>query len=281
MAAEEDVLLREVDEDLSRDQTFEQLRKWRVPLIAGAVAIVGGVSGYQVYESQKTDAANEAAREYADLSFAADEPPSAAELRAFSEDNGGGYGALAALRAAPELGAAGDLEAAAELYAQIYNDESLSLAMRDYARVSAAYLLLDRRPEDASGIASLVETNAFRPYAEEVISGAALATGAYRAARAGFEVLAENESLPEGLRARASAYAGIADAADNGASIAKPATAPDTRSFIERFGAELEAAGAPVNQALPDDLLNLPDVNVPDPEEGEGGTAPDPEEPPQ
>ncbi|MEM9840306.1 MAG: tetratricopeptide repeat protein [Pseudomonadota bacterium] len=272
MAAEEDVLLREVDEDLSRDQTFETLRKWRVPLIGGAVAIIGGVSGYQVFENQKTSAANEAAAAYAELSFAAETPPSADDLRTFSEETEGGYGALAALRAASELGAIGDYESAAELYAQIYNDESLSLAMRDYARVTAAYLLLDRKPDEAAAIAQLVETNAFRPYADEISSGAALKSGAYRAARAGFDTLAEDESLPEGLRARASAYAGVADAAANGASIEKPVTESDTRSFIDQFTSQLEQAGAPVNSITPD-LLNLPDLSVPT--EGE-----EPAEPP-
>ncbi|MEM1381803.1 MAG: tetratricopeptide repeat protein [Pseudomonadota bacterium] len=290
MAAEEDVLLREVDEDLQRDQTLQRFREWRVPLAIGAIAIVGGVSGYQFWQGQKASAMDAAAEAYAAISFEAQTPPSADTLRTFAAENEGGYGALSALRAAGELGRAGDLEGAGELYARIYDDSTLSPAMRDFARINAAYLLVSNRPAEAASIVSLIETNAFRPHSEEVISATALAEGSYRAARAGFQALAEAPGTPEGMRARATSYAAIADAALNGASIAKPQAPVDTRSFIDRLGSELGAAGLPVGapgvEDIMPDLSNLGAAAAPAEEpapEGEEPSAPEPsnEEPPQ
>lgn len=293
MASEEDVLLREVDEDLQREQTFDRLRKYRVPLIAGAVAAVSGVSAYQFLDSRQAQASARAAEAYAEVSFAADSPVGAERLQDFADDYGSGYGTLAAFRAAAELGAEGDLESAAELYGEIYSDTKLSAAMRDFARLRAAYLLLDRRPDEASSIASLIETDAFRPHAEEVISGAALASGSYRAARAGFEALAQAETTPQGMRARAQTFAAVADAALAGASVEAPAGAESPQSFIERFGSELEAAGAPVG-ADPGDLLTpflegeaaaagaAPQgADEADPTDGSADAEPDSQEPPQ
>ena len=247
MASEEDVLLREVDEDLQQDQLFSALQKYRALLIGAAVTVVSGVTAYQVIDNNRDNARTEAAEAYADVSFAAVVDPTPQELIAFAEAQPNGYGVLASLRAAAELGALGDLEGARDLYKGVIADETASPAMRDLARIRAAHLLLDREPDEASSLVALVETTAFRPHSEEVISAAALLTNQFKAARAGFNALAQSPDTPAGMKARAEALATIADAADYGAAIAKPVSQADTRSFIERFGADLEAAGAPVS----------------------------------
>ncbi|GGY44667.1 tetratricopeptide repeat protein [Parvularcula lutaonensis] len=258
MASEEDVLLREVDEDLSRDQTFERLRQFQIPLIAGAVAIIGGVAGWQFYESRKEETARLAAEAYVPLSFGAETEPDLASLRTFAEEADSGFAKLAAMRAAQQLGLQGDIEAARDLYASVYEDASVSAPMRDVARIRAAYALFNNRPEEAAEIASQVETEAFRAHAEEITSAAALVRGDYLAARAGFEALAASETAPPGLRARAETYAALADAAANGAAIQPAAPVPDATSFIERFGAELDAAGVGSGTSL--GLPQLPDI---------------------
>jgi len=259
VASEEDVLLREVDEDLQQDQLFSALQKYRALLIGAAVTVVSGVTAYQVIDNNRNNARAEAAEAYADVSFAAEVEPTPQDLIAFAESQPNGYGVLASLRAAAELGAVGDIEGARDLYKEVIEDETASPAMRDMARIRAAHLLLDRQPDEASALVALVETNAFRPHSEEVISAAAMLTDQFKAARAGFDALAENPDTPPGMKARAEAFAIVADAADNGASIAKPVSQADTRSFIERFGAELEAAGAPVSNTA-DPLQGLQDL---------------------
>ncbi len=243
MASEEDVLIREVDEDLSRDQTFDRLRKYRVPLIVGAAAIISGVAGYQILDQRSEARATEAAERYADLSVRSEGAADPEALIAFAEGDESGYGLLAAMRAAAALGSQGDLEGARDLYAQVYQDTGASVPMRDFARLRAAYLLFDNRPAEAAAIATNVESEAFRPYAEEIASAAALMEGSFEAARAGFASLVANENTPRGLLARARAFEAVADGAANGAVIDAQPGGTDAASFIERFGAELGEAG--------------------------------------
>lgn len=279
MASEEDVLLREVDEDLSRDQTFERLRQFQIPLIVGAVAIIGGVAGWQFLDTRQAETSRLAAEAYVPLSFGAEGQVDVASLQTFAEEADGGFATLAAMRAAQQLGLQGDVEGARDLYAAVFNDGDVSIAMRDAARIRAAYVLFSSRPEEAASIAAQVESDAFRPHAEEIASGAALVRGDYPAARAGFEAIAASDDAPAGLRARAEAYASVADAAANGAAIAAPAAGPDPASFIERFGAELEASGISSGSGLT--LPALPDLEAAGEQAGDGETAagPDAEQP--
>ncbi len=258
MASEEDVLLREVDEDLSRDQAFENLEKWRVPLIGGAAAIIAGVTGWQFFDGRQTAAANAAAEAYAPLSFAAEGQVTSDQLSSFAADNESGFATLAALRAAAALGVEGDLETARDLYAAIYEDSSASTSLRDYARIRAAYLLFDKRTEEAATLAAQVETTAFRPFAEEIASSAVFLAGDYAAAKAGFDVLASSSTAPASIKTRAQAFALVADAALNGAVVAPPAD-ETAGSFIERLGAELNASGIPTGAA---ELPPLPNLDI-------------------
>jgi hypothetical protein len=276
MASEEDVLLREVDEDLSRDQTFDRLRRWRVPLAVGAVAILGGVIGYQTMQNRAEAQRTEAAESYAELSFMAEGEVGADALLTYAEETEGGYGVLAKMRAADQLGASGDLEGARDLYAEVYTDGDLSVPLRDFARLKAAYLVFDRRPKTAAEIAAGVESEAFRAHADEIASGAALHGGDYVGARAGFEALARSENASQAVRSRAATYAAVADAAANGAALSAPET---PTSFIDRLGSDLEAAGLPTGSSSSGpSLQNLQDLLTPaappssgEEEDGEAG----------
>lgn len=259
MADEEDVLLREVDEDLSRDKTFERLEQLRIPLIGGAIAIVAGVTGWQVMDGRQEQAASAAASAYAPLSFAAEGDVTPADLSAYAAEFDGGYATLASLRAAAALGVQGDLEGARDLYQAIYDDPASSVSLRDYARIRTAYLLFDRRTDEAADLASLVETTAFRPFAEEIVATAALTNGQYAAALAGFKSLANSPTAPQTISARASAYALVADAALNGAEIAPSVPDESPTSFIERLGSELGAAGIPTGAS---ELPPLPNLDI-------------------
>lgn len=281
MASEEDVLLREVDEDLSRDKALDSFRKYRVPAAVGAIGIIGAVTAYQIMEGNRSSAADAAAEAYAPLSFASEGAVPTPELVTFSDEAGGGYATLASLRAATALAGEGDLEGAAERFERVYNNDDTSPAMRDLARIRAAYVLFDARRDEAVTIASLVETDAFRPFAEEISSLAALDSGAHAAARAGFRALANSDTAPQAVKARADAFAALADAGANGASIEPMEAAESPESFIERFGAQLEAAGVPVGEspevpALPDlDALTSGDEESPaDDDQQDGGEVP-------
>jgi hypothetical protein len=272
VASEEDVLLREVDEELSHDQFMATMRRYRVPLAIGAVAIIAVVAGIQIFESQREARAAEAAREYAELSFAAESEPAPTLLSGFAAKNDTGYADLAALRAASARAASGDYESAAELFASVYESEHASPALRDLARMRAAYAIFDWRPERAASLVSGVETEAFRPFASEISAAAALEAGSYMAARAGFQALADNEAAPQSLRTRARALAAVADAGEAGAPIFPARGDAEAVNFIEQFGAELEAAGVPLGgDDVPEPAPENASEAMSDPGAGEEG----------
>ena len=69
MANEDSVILKEVDQALEEDQTLDFFRKNGTALIAGAIAIVAGVGGWQFWNHMKTEAAQVQALEYRNACF--------------------------------------------------------------------------------------------------------------------------------------------------------------------------------------------------------------------
>ncbi|MEO1658630.1 MAG: tetratricopeptide repeat protein [Pseudomonadota bacterium] len=261
MASEEDVLLREVDEDLSRDQVFDRIRRYRIPAAVGAGAIILGVAGYQVVDGQRNAAAADAAAQYAQLSFAAPSDPSAEALTSFADGTDTGYAVLAQMRAASSLAQSGDLEGAAELYAAIYDDESVSGSMRDFARIRAAYTIFDTSPQRAGEIAGAIESEAFRGHADEIAAASALLDGNYAGAKARFDAIAASPTAADFLKTRARSFASLADAGANGASLeVQRSNQSEVVDFIRGFGAELEQGGIPIGVDPSVDVLPEPPI---------------------
>ncbi|MEM7739739.1 MAG: hypothetical protein AAF225_02935 [Pseudomonadota bacterium] len=262
MASEEDVLLREVDEDLSRDQTLNRIRRYRVPAAIGAGAIVLVVAVYQFVDGQKNASTADAALRYAALSFAASEEPTAQDLTDFAASTDTGYGVLARMRAAAALGQSGDAEGAAALYAEVYQDTSLSLAMQDFARIRAAYALFDIDSAQASAIVAEVQSEAFQGHAAEIAAAASLLSGNYAGAKARFDAIAASPDAEEFFRSRARSFSSLADAGANGASLeVQQSGQADVVDFIRNFGAELEGAGIPLGVDPGTDVLEEPPVD--------------------
>ncbi|MEM9234005.1 MAG: hypothetical protein AAGA69_07165, partial [Pseudomonadota bacterium] len=102
MAAEEDILLREIDEELKQDQTVEFFKK-NGPWLGGLAAIIiAGVAGMQIQRGVADRAAVENAAIFtaAVSASAEDQTIAAAEMLDAAEQSGGGYAGLARLRAA-------------------------------------------------------------------------------------------------------------------------------------------------------------------------------------
>ncbi|MEM0927901.1 MAG: tetratricopeptide repeat protein [Pseudomonadota bacterium] len=261
MASEEDVLLREVDEDLSRDQAFDRIRRYRVPAAIGAGAIILGVAGYQIVDGQRDAAAADAAAQYAELSFAATTEPTADALTGFAGGTETGYAVLALMRAASSLAQGGDLQGAAELYAQVYADESVAGSMRDFARIRAAYTLFDSDPSSASAIAGEIASEAFRGHADEIAAAAALLDGNYVGAKARFDAIAASPTADDFLRTRARSFSSLADAGANGASLeTQRSNQSEVVDFIRGFGAELQESGIPLGVDPGVDVLPEPPI---------------------
>ncbi len=225
----DDTTLREVDQELAEERQRELASRF-VPLFVGAsVLIIALVAGYQIYKGQKERKAEMAAVAYQSALTSLEENPAlgGGALRDIQQEGPAGYAALAGLNEAARLAEAGDIIAAHKAYRDIIDREDISPALRDLARVRAAYLSLDLGGRDAvlADLGPLVDADtALGLYAKEVVAIAALDTQDYEQALVLFEELASDIATPGPLVERSREFAALARAGKGGANIEGQAT---------------------------------------------------------
>ncbi len=221
MANEDSVLLKEVDQALEEDRTWDFFRKHGTALIVGAVAIVGGVAGWQIWGHLKTEAAEEQSLEYSaalDL-LGEDADAGRAALDAVAAEKGG-YGALAALRRASSYAAGGERLKALEIYRGVAAGDAPK-RIRELASIRAGYLALaDGRDAVMGDVSDLAESGGpFSYYAREILGVASLNAKDYESAAAAFNALSLDLETPAGIRDRAEEFAALAESGRAGVNI--------------------------------------------------------------
>ena len=245
MTTSEDVLLREVDEEVAQDRQLAAFRKYG-PYIAGlAVLLLAIVALLQVRAARAATAQEEASTAY---EFALGEDATAGALFDFAGTvPADGYRALALMRGAGTAAREGDRTTAIGAYARVYDDETLPTPLRDLARVRAGYLALDDGGTAADTVVTGVTSEAFQPYAREVMGLSALARGDYASAVATFEAGA-GKTGP--AASRASNFLALARSGAAGVPLEAPQSDDD---FLSDFG-----------QALREGTLDLPGAETAD-----------------
>ena len=233
MTSQEDVFIREVDEDLTQDKQIAFLRRYG-PLLGGAaLLLLVVVGGAEVLEGRQEAARAEASEAYAETLQRGAEPGA---LLSFADTAGGGYAALARMRAAGLFARAGETGEALTAYALVYGDDDLPAALRDLARVRAGYIALEEGGAAADGIVVGVGSEALLPFAREVSGLAAMARADYRTAAATFRAIEGTETAPADLRGRAGGLAALAEAGESGTPL-EATSDPD--DFLAEFGRTL------------------------------------------
>ncbi|MBB4659036.1 hypothetical protein [Parvularcula dongshanensis] len=238
MTTDDDVFLREVDEDLQQDRQLAALRRYG-PYLAGlAILVLIGIGVHQVLEGRRHETRAEAASAYT-AALEAGEPDALREVAARAPD---GYAALARMAAAGALARSGDRQAALGAYAEVYDDELASPPLADLARVRAGYLALEDGGTAADTLVANVTTERLLPFAREVTALSAMARGDFASAETSLEALAAAPETPAGLRNRANLLAALADAGAQGVPL--EAQGSQSEDFIETFGRQLRESGA-------------------------------------
>lgn len=200
-------ILREIDEELRRENLLKLWTKYGRYVIAGVVvvlAIAGGVVLWRNHVSEQHKA--ESTRYYGALGLASEnKTKEAAELFTSIAQGGGGYGRLAEFERAELLAKGGDQKAAEAIYQKIassdpdpeFRDLAILLSiMHQPVETDAKATIARLEPLTASG-------RPWRTTALELTAAAQLRAGDKAAALAVYKKLADDLAAPEGLRARA------------------------------------------------------------------------------
>jgi hypothetical protein len=214
-AAQEDVLLREVDEAVRQDQYADVAQKYGKPIVAAVVLVLAAFGGYLFWEGRR-DAAREADSEKFVAALDGVERGNlatgdAALAPVIAEGGPGARAAARLLKAGIAMEQGKPTEAAA-LYDKVAADDSAPEAMRDVATIRAVAARYDTlKPADV--VARLkplaIPGNPWFGPAGEMVAMAYLDQGNQAEAGALFAAIARDKGTSESLKSRARQMAGL------------------------------------------------------------------------
>lgn len=209
MVNQDDSFIREVNEELRSDQMRMVWRRFGRVLIGGAVLVVLatiGKVGYDHWRDSEASAAGD--RFLAALTLAREGKNEEARqaLAELEKDGFGAYPVLARMRAASLKAEEGDAQAAVAAFGAIARDSAVPEALRNAARLRAAYLLVDSGSyEEVSAEAEQLATpqSALRHSAREVLGLSAYRHEDYARAKEWFDAILNDAESPRNVANRA------------------------------------------------------------------------------
>lgn len=204
----DDLIFREVDEDLRHEQLQKIWKRYGVYIIALAVLIVAGVAGYKGWVWYRAEQAAQSGARFEAALRLADQGQEAEALKALDaliREGSGGYPVLARFAAAAAKARSGDREGALADYEALAR-EARDPLLRDMARIKAATILLDSESYEAlqTRLAGTTdERHPLRNSALEILGLAAYRAGDMEAAARAFESIASDPGASQEARQRA------------------------------------------------------------------------------
>lgn len=205
----DDSFIREVNEELRSERMRAVWRRFGPILIGGAVAVVIGTAGYVGYTHWRDSRAAVSGDKFLaalDLSEQGKNDDALKALDVLKTEGAGSYPVLAQLRSATLLGQNKDMAGAVAAFDAVAADTQAPVALRDVAKLRAAYILVDSGSYDdvAKRAETLsADTNPMRGSAREVLGLAAYKAGRSDDAVKLFQQNADDAAIPVNLRQRA------------------------------------------------------------------------------
>ncbi|MFT3731681.1 MAG: tetratricopeptide repeat protein [Hyphomicrobium sp.] len=232
MAENDDSLLREVQEEIRREQMQKIWQRYSGLILGGATLIVLAVAGYKYFETTRI-----ASQEAAGASFAAAETLSddkkkddaAKAFKAIADDGPAGYAALAKLRLAGAEAKDGKTADAVATYNSLAKQSGGDDLLKSFAELQAASLRMADADytELQNRLTPLAADGApFANTAREFLGIAAYKAKNYDEARKYLEPLLIDPNASEDIQDRVKIVLGEIAAAEVAAKPAAPAPAP-------------------------------------------------------
>lgn len=252
-------IFQEVQEEYRREQLAQAWTKYRVPIVASAVALVVAVAGYQGWTYWHDSMVANSSREFEVASQLMATPQTAAQaIPAFAKlgkEGWGGYPVVANFQEAAARAGSGDVKGAIALYDRIAADGTGGALFSDYARVRASILLVDTAPlgeiekrlKDVAG-----STSPWRISAEELLAYAYWRAGNKTEASRLLELIKANPLATSGAKQRATQFAAMIAAGLKVADLKKPAAAPAPALDMPLFPARPDINAMPTEAPAPD-----------------------------
>ncbi len=214
-AAADDVLAREVDEAVRKDQMSDFATRYGKPILAGIVIALIAFAAYLFWNSRheaELERQSETLIGALDQIEAGNLDTGSATLDPIARDGSGGARAFALMLQAGIAQERGNAAEAAELFAKVAADGDTPDALRDLAIIREVTATFDTRtPADIlARLQPLLEPdNPFFGSAAELAAVAYLEQGKRKQAGDLFARIAKTDDAPEGLRSRARRMAGV------------------------------------------------------------------------
>jgi len=209
MVDRNDSFLREVQDEIRRDQLMKLWERFGVFAIAGVVLLFVGIGVYKWNESSRIAREQKAGESFEAATRLAADGKSEDALRAFdaiAKSAPGGYAALARLRIAAEHTKADKTAEALAAYEALSADSGVDQLLRDFATLQAAMLRLDQADwtEMKNRLTPLIDDKQpWHAVARELLGIAALKAGNSEEATKLFEQLLGDRGATAGLSRRA------------------------------------------------------------------------------
>jgi hypothetical protein len=212
-----DMMAREIDEELRREQLLKLWDRYGIYLIIAAALVILGVGGWKLYQNWTLQANQAASSQYlvALSEFGAKRSSEAQKtLEDLVPNAPPGYAVLARLRLAANDGAAGNTLDAAAAYDRIARDQAVDPILQDFARLQIAMLKFDTITfqELRNQLSSLAnDRSPWRYTARELLGIGAAKAGFPEEARNHFQRLASDRQAPPGVSERARVMVALLD----------------------------------------------------------------------
>jgi hypothetical protein len=255
MVSQKDSLIREVDEELRREQLLKLWEQYGTYAVAVALLLIASVGGYKYYEHRRLIAAEAAGAEFATATKELTQNKTAqaqSELEEITKTGPAGYATLARLRLAAALRVAGKTLEAAAAYEAISGEPGVDPMLGDFAKLQAAMLRLEtsswtQMQNRLNDLAA--DSNPWRYSARELLGLAAQKAGQMDDARAEFSRLVSDRNVPPGIAERARVMMAVLTEAELAKSQAPALPSTDASSAVNPALPASATAGPAAKQA--------------------------------